>query len=237
MNLDRDELLPSQLAALGRILRKSGLSATDFEWRDSDHDFAGYVPVPALVHKPTDSFFAIATDFEASGFDSIRKSGRRVCLSPGKEEGEEVHRRVDWRDVEARFQEWLTYLRRELAAPDFWEAVVSIDEMPVAGKRAEEPFTPAEQRVIEQRFDAMDRHLDEIKELTEDQTEYVRAEFIELRQQLSRMKRGQWSKFFLGTIANLALRHIPISVLREILDFVKGVLHVLTQGPLLPPLL
>ncbi len=80
----------------------------------------GTDPFQHLVHKPTGFSFGLARNFESSSYSGgLQEQGRWIAFKPGSEREVDDHSRLTWTDVENYFRDWLTYVKRELDAPDF----------------------------------------------------------------------------------------------------------------------
>lgn len=235
--MDYRHLLPSQIQSLGKILAASQLDPSLFRWDHLDVDFAGYDPLPGILHTPTGYYFAFARHYQARGYDSVVDAGHRVGFSPGKESDSEDHGPLEWRDVEAFFGRWLQYLRRELDAKDFWEAVAGVKG--VTGyddsDLEETPFTPEERENLTNRLAEIQARLSSLESLRAQDIAFVKKQFGDLREELSRMRRGRWKKLFLGTLANLALRQIiPPELIRGALEALRDLFTAPGAGSLPP---
>ncbi len=106
----------------------------------------GTDPFQHLVHKPTGFSFGIARNFESSSYSGrLQEKGRWIAFKPGSEREVDDHSRLTWTDVENYFRDWLAYVRRELDAPDFWDAVYSLAEPEFSRDDSDKPFTSNEQ--------------------------------------------------------------------------------------------
>lgn len=237
MTFEFDSVMKSQRHSLGHILGKSGLDPSEFQWAEAPDGNFGYDGVPALYHRPSRYWFGIGRDYRTYGYsDALTEEGRRVVFTPGNHHSYETHRHQKWSEVEKCFDLWLQYLKRELDSVDFWEAVEAVSLGGAEPASADQPFTAEEQQIIAGRLSVLEERMLAAEKLSKEQAAYVQREFKELRAELKRMRRWQWWKLLLGTIANFSLRHIvPESAVRELLDAAKELFHTLTGTPSLPP--
>jgi hypothetical protein len=130
-------LLPSQAAKLHELLKASGLDPSEFQLHPANVE--SREPL-RIVHSPSSYYFALNSE-----------SPWEVQFSPGVERVTQRTRYEVWSDLLTGFASWVSYVRRELSAPNPWlreEAPVAaspvvVPAAPVATPRAEAPTKPA----------------------------------------------------------------------------------------------
>jgi len=209
--MEVEGLLRSQVADLARHIARAGLTAVDFQSDEVHQNFAGYTPVPAIIHRPTGTWFAFARYVSASYYnDHVSDLGYRVGLRPGDTRQFEERGPLEWPEVLGAVGDWLGYVRRELDADDFLSAFEAASASPTSTDSASDltPFSADEVAVIGPQLDRIEEGLSQAAKQTSGLEDYVKAEFAYLRTELGRMQRGRWRKAFLGTLASMAMRGI-----------------------------
>jgi hypothetical protein len=205
-----DGLTRRQVADLGQIIGAAGYRAEDF---DSDEELhVGPNSEPGIVHRPTGSTFAFGRHSVQRGYTGpLVDLGFRVQFAPGHERPSDQRGPLDWDEVRAAFRDWLSYIGAESGAMDFATAARAakhpcrINPDP----RAAEPFSPPEQKAIDQQLASMENTLRQIVERQSALDELLQSEFASLRDELKRMQRGRWKTMAMGSLVSLVTHGVP----------------------------
>lgn len=215
------DLLPSQWAKMAAHINASGLRPADFDRTSIEVPaWAMSSKVPAIVHVPTGYFFAIEDDWLAT-LNGEKNVGFRIGFAPGEQMGFQAVSGVSWIEAAGHFRKWLTYTRREAEARDFVAILGHLaDAAPSSGEDDETRFSEAEQQEIVARLDALETM---VRDLRFDGGMLFR-DLGELREDVSRMKRGRFKKLLLGTVAKWAVtKALTADQVRQVLESLQDI--------------
>jgi hypothetical protein len=235
--MEIEGLLQSQVAELARIIGSSGLAPSDFDHVNVDGSYFGSSePVPAIFYKPAAYWFGFGRYYRSHSYSGDGKDvGFRAGLRPGSETPFETRGPLNWSEMRAAFQDWISYVQRELAAPDFWTAVAGASsEFGLGAESDESRFTPHEQNAVAEQLRSIEEQLADAARRQTESDAFVRLQFAELREELAKMKRGKWKTFFIGSLAKMAITHVvPAEVVSAVFDRMSQ--FFIEHLPQLPP--
>ena len=185
-------------------IERCPLDLRDFEWSEDRDQFATSQHSEILTHRPSGFRFAISQNPLNEDFDCV--------YSPGDEVEEEVARiplRADpfgdpvqeygWPVVLERISHWLSYLAREIEAPDLWEAISQQQLSSIADLPDNTLFSADEQRRLATELEGIKRHLIEnvrpierLGERIDELEEHIDARFDYLTEATGRVGRKDW---------------------------------------------
>jgi hypothetical protein len=214
--------LKSQLVAIFEAIIASGMNPREFEWTVIKSPFEGGGDNPRLEHKPSGFFCEFY--FHSSG-------ARATKFSPS--DAERIHNTgsVDWTTQLSLVKNWLSYVKREIEAPDVW-GVISQENAFIESANDQtndnSPFTPDEKAQVLSTLQEIKNYLLTAHQLD---PELVDARFKYLEGALDRVGRVDWKNLLLSTIigilisssvspeiAHNVLRHVAI-LIREIITY------------------
>lgn len=210
--MTKGHLTKAQTNQVGVALIRAGIPLEDCQWETRRRELIGSSPrrfgpsEPRIVHKPSKYFFEFRWS-EAHQLHTYRSS-------PGPEGKEYVHKLpAVWNEVLEAVYRWGERLRAEIEAEDIWE---QLGEDAANGPLPEpedttwdnQPFTSSEQELLRTRIEEIIGQLEAAGIRDEDAQRITRKEFEALREQVSRLDRGVWVKFALGTVVRLLLASV-----------------------------
>jgi hypothetical protein len=223
----KNRLLRSQANEIFLLLQKADLRLSEFRWGNRD------TGNPSLTHESSGHYFRMKFgEYDAYYVD--------ITFSPGDYQFEESGPAYNWQAVRASAEKWVTYLKRELQEPDFWETVAAEKNF-IAGIGSitveDPPFSPSEQERIRTSLEEIRIFLASTQELTEDQLKIVRERLDYLVDASSRMGRKDWVLFATGVFTSIIVTAaFTPTAAHEFLRFAGGALTwILEHRPLLIP--
>ena len=167
-----------------------GLNLTEFQWRTESNDRKTLISV--LHHLPTGSYFRFD---ESSGTLWSR-------WWPEHDLGEHYGSARKFSDQLAQAHRWLRMVKADHESVDLWAvAGAQRDLLAIQDEDAtHEPFTPAEQKLVEERVREIGRNLIETANLTEEASARVERQVDYLVEASKRTPRVDWKNIFVGVL-------------------------------------
>lgn len=226
-------LLQSQKNEVFAKITAAGLDPLDFnfeEQRKEERAFAGRTEIllaHRLVHTPSEYAFRFGENW--------------VSYSPGAEAIEELTENLNWAQKMWAVERWLTYLKREINAPDLWASLAQERELlgtePVGAVNA--PFNAEEQAQIKLAIDEIRVYITSTYSLASEPLAKVNRKLDYLIDASTRLGRIDWKNIFVGALLSLALQQLSPSGpgLRELFAAAGHLLRYVLGGVISPPLL
>jgi hypothetical protein len=202
-----------QAADLAAIIRNSGISFDELAFHCLSSDGSGYGPKePTFFCKPNPRYFfrigeeivqrrTFGTPISTGKLTaSYRPDGNGLAATDGD---------LDWREVKALFEAWLSRLNADRDAPDFWSVLLG-DEAPAAERltNENESFTVDEVGKLRSELDTLAERFAKEQNLTARTLEEFRKEIELLKTEAGKMKRGQWKRLAIGSAINLGMKGV-----------------------------
>src|SRR5438874_609542 len=177
----KNRLLRSQANEVFLMLQNAGLPVSEFRWIDRDtHN-------PTLTHDLSGHYLKML--FTEYGYYV------GINFSPADYQFEETAVAQDWETVRSIVQRWITYLKRELQEPDFWQMIARektlIDGIPGV-EAGDLPFSPSEQERIRRGLDEIKAFLASTQPLNNDQLRIIEQRLDYLADASTRIGRKDW---------------------------------------------
>ena len=223
-------LLKSQKNEILILIGQAGLDPMEFEWEEreeTEDDFSDdslLITFHRLVHK-------------LSGYAAVFGENS-LSYSPGSESVNETASKVNWIGKREAVGRWLTYLKREIGAPDLWASLAQEQELlrvePTG--TANTPFTPEEQIQIKQGVDQLRTYLTNTYSLAGENLRVVNAKLDYLIRASKELGRVHWKDIFISTVIGIAWQlALPASGFHDMFRFAGQILrHVLSPLTSLP---
>lgn len=214
-------LLQSQKNEVLLIIKDSGMNPLEFQLIEG----SGWLP--KVVHTP-------------SGFD-FTFSGDSVIFSPGANTVSQEVKQLAWVGKSNALRYWLSYLKREIEAPDLWGALAQEQELfraePAGAVNA--PFNAAEQVQIKKAVEEIRVYITSTYSLTGEPLAKVNRKLDYLIDASTRLGRIDWKNIFVGALLSLALQQLSPSGpgLRELFAAAGHLLRHVLGGVISTPLL
>lgn len=186
--------------------------------------------VPVLWHTPSNSYFH---------FD-LNNQKHWCEFSPGDQTPKEQHAPGSWSNQLANVGYWLTYLRREIQAPDLWAMLAGGSSLSAAAAPEQlsenAAFSVAERRRIEKSLAEIRSLLLASHDVSASSLKQVDARLEYLEQASERLGRKDWLNVALAVVVNIIMTAaVPPETARTILSGAGSILSwVLGGSPLLP---
>jgi hypothetical protein len=223
-------LLTSQADRIFELLRDWGFSRDEFEWQWRAGEAYGFVQfeVPVLVHLPTEFFFAFSED---------PRGGHAVYYTPGADSRFGRGGKLKWDDALAHVVGWITSLRRESEAKDFWGLLAERSSLLADGRTSSNnaPFSLEEQQRVRTSMDAVYEEVVRTQRLNKRQTELLLSAIEESKTATARLGRRDWLMFTLSTLAGVATSAaFSPEVTRALVQATSAAVGWITGSPTLP---
>jgi hypothetical protein len=223
-------LLKTQKNEILNIIMDYGLDPIEFEWEELERSQGypiGEETFHRLIHKP-------------SGYSALFGQNF-LSYSPGPESPTETEHRLDWGGKRSAVYRWLTYLKREVEAPDLW-ASLSQEQALLSLEPAEATntsFTPDEQRQVKQAIEEIRIYITTTYTLESEPLARINRKLDYLIDASTRLGRIDWKNLFVGALISLALQQLPSSGpgVRELIAAAGHLLRHVLGSVLAPPLL
>src|SRR2546425_12994725 len=122
--MPKSDLRKSQWDELFKLVKTAGFTPlTEIARQDVPGEVLGFIgnSVPALVHKPTKFYFAIAELPETDRLWRGRPHGPfGVAYEPGEQRPQGGRQYLTWEEVARACEEWLERVRED-SGPDLWD--------------------------------------------------------------------------------------------------------------------
>ena len=219
-------ILRSQANQVFRILQQFDLSPQDFDWAKTSSRYTRETTVSKLLHRNTDFYFIF--DF---------RNGAHYCeLSPGQSSITEEQFPGSWDLLLGYFGSWLNYLKREIEAPDLWQAISQETVLTRASTTEDDisPFSADERKRLSSDLDEIKRYLLSTQEFSDDQKHYLDSRFIHLEEAAGRMGRKDWITLAVGILTNIVIGlALSPSIARELFRIAGSLLKWVIKSQLL----
>ncbi|RXF70539.1 hypothetical protein [Arcticibacter tournemirensis] len=184
-------LLRSQLNELYDLIEKQGYF--------SPLQFSVLPGQKELTLNDTQFYFRV---FEDTGYANSMIAN----FSPGKSMYMDATSGIDWEGIKFYFKDWLSYLKREVSAPDKWERLIEevrylIGESPVENTA----FSHQEYLEVRRNIDNIKNQLSSIP-LLEAQNTAILQQLNRVAEMTDKLNKFDWRNFFIGTITSCVIQ-------------------------------
>ncbi len=215
-------LLKSQFNHVFEAIKKSGLDPRDFSWSKGNESTIPGAQI--LTHKPSKYYFIFDQDEE----------GNRSIYSPGSDCPIQHVGRSSWYGQISSCKQWLSYLKRELEAPDLWSLVASAGEIALAPTTSEvenTPFTEDEQQYISTQLQEIEKYLQATREIPPDGLARIESRIEYLEDAAKRQGRIDWKNILVGQLLSIAIEAaIPPHLIQDLFRLASDAFQRLFAG-------
>lgn len=167
-------------------------------------------------------------------FIDLFADGYRVRYRPAADRPHDKSGSGSWNEVvETTFPEWLSFVEREVSAPDLWGQLSAERELvdAASGPAENTPFTPEERGQISAQLEEIREFLFATEELSAERQQAIESRLKYLEEAAGRLGRIDWVNIFVSTIFQFAFNAIVST------SAVQDVLRMAAQGigPLFGP--
>ncbi len=218
-------LLKSQANELLGALKDAGWNADQFRWEETESNNYSGKDAPRIVHLGSGYYFT---------FDNVEETFFSEW-SPALETTMGKTQSGSWTNQLQHFNQWLSFLRREVESPDLWEAISNETEIIDAASSDETnvPFTAEEKTYILSGLTEIRQYLLTAHKLD---PELIEARLGYLAEAAERVGRKDWINLLLSVIVNIVIQAaLPPDSTRELFRFVGSVLSRILKHQLLLP--
>jgi hypothetical protein len=222
-------ILRSQANEVFNAIRQSGLDPTQFAWSTQYGWLNQELVVSRLTHTPSGFYYTF--DFS--------DQGHWAEFSPGEHKVVQTAHPGAWSQQLGYVGLWLTYLKREIEAPDLWAAIRTETDLILAGGTSEQdnaPFTPGERQRIGENLRELRDYARATYQLSADQAQFINARLAYLEEASERVGRKDWLILAAGVLVNIVVgAALAPEAAKDLLRFAGRVLGWLIGAhPLLP---
>lgn len=229
------EFLRSQKNWMHQALQQAGFDPGDFrplKLRDGEHggELLGW------GHLPSRFYFVTAQGYSYEDLYANFDGGWKVVHSPGAgaQKDEEIVR--DWEHVQIAFQNWLTYLRREVSQPDLWAQARDerlLLDVAASDEQENTPFSSDERRAIRDALRQVQAFLLEHHAVTQDKIDFVSRQIVYLEEASERMGRKDWLNVVFSTLLGIAATlALESQAMRSLFQLAGRLLRTILNLPL-----
>jgi len=196
------------------FIKANGLDATEFTWEETYSTQSHPLIVSKLIHSHTSYYFI---------FDFL-KDAHYCEYSPGKEKLVDKTYPGDWATQFSYFEEWISYLKREIESPDLWGALQNEKNIINATVNTEnnELFNEDEKIKIKTSLNEIKEFIYTSNVLQVKDREFVEGRFQYLIDSSERLGKKDWLNITLGVIINVILfLSLPSESAGELFRFVS----------------
>lgn len=186
-------LMQSQKNEVLTLIKAAGFEPTEFNWEDwksSDAQFS------KLIHTPSHSYLS---------FGYNQQYLFTLEYSPGAAKREESRVIASWPETKQVVANWLSYLRREVDSPDFWEIVEQEKTLLRSAPASDEdnaPFTPEEKLKVLAGLKEIEQYLLEAHRLD---PQLVSGQMKYLAGATDRVPKIDWRQIFAASIIQIIM--------------------------------
>jgi len=198
------QLLKTERNAIFELVTHSGLEVAHFEWGKFDrfeepivmHGIT-YTTVSVLIHVPSQFHYRFGKYYDQTFPGINERVERRDVFKQGSE--------YKWKYRITIFQEWLTRLREEIDAPDFWDEIGKAKPLALAAAEmpAEETFAEKEKLYFAVAVERIEADLHRLNQLTASQSEAIHCGFEEIKAEMNRFGKKDWINNATGLLFNI----------------------------------
>lgn len=205
------KLLQTQKNQVYETIEETELTPNMFFFEDPSLDDG----ITYLRLKKSDYFFAFATS---------RSGGHWARFSPGFDTPKEDHHADIWSSELMYLRRWLSYLTRELNAPDKWKLLeeelrnYNFEDI----KYNDTKFTHQEYKILQEKIDEFKKKIEGL-DLLKEQVERINQKLDHLLKLAENMNKIDWKELFIGSMMSLFIQlSIPVSAGQTIFGYLKN---------------
>jgi hypothetical protein len=209
------------------MLQEAGVRVSEFTWEKRDTEN------PTLSHASTGHYFKM-------NFVQYASYVVGITFSPGEYQFEEYTAANNWEAVRRTAERWVTYIKRELQEPDFWETIATEKTLigDIGSTDTENwPFSAVDQKRIRTALEEIRIFLASTQELSQAQLKIIQERLDYLADASSRMGRKDWLMIATGVFTSIVVSAaFDPKAAHELFRFAGTVLGwILDARPLLIP--
>lgn len=216
-------LLKSQKNEIFELIKNKDLDHANFIWTEVRSTWTSGEAVNMIKYIDSDFFFK---------FD-FRRNENYCSYSPGKVRKVGKKFPGTWQGIKAYFNDWLSYLRREIDQPDFWADIAKY-QIPIDSETkrdvANEPFTAYQAEQIIESLNKVRAFLHENELVSEEHQTFVEDKLNYLEEAVKRQGRLDWIHTCIGAITTIAVAlALPPEQINAIWGFIKSAIAGLSK--------
>ena len=189
---------------------------------------------PALIHRPTEYYYLFKTEPDGTHWPEYSPGRDKVVHAANGAFPGQV-----WKNVEQALPLWLSYLKREIEAPDLWTALQQESQLidaAVFQELDDRPFTPNELVYIRQSLDELKKFIAATQQLSAERSEFVNQRLDYLQDAAKRQGRQSWLHTTIGVLFTIVIgAALSPDAARELFRFAATVLSQVIKAPLILP--
>lgn len=189
------KLLTSQRDEIYSIIENSGLSPSQFVFKEQNSLFDPRQKSTKLIFKGSEFFYL----FEHS------KSSHYARYCPAEDLFVEDHTVRTWDSQLLQFEYWLIYLIREVNAPNKWERLsIELNSIDLAFESDDTQFSISEYEELQKMLLTVKAGVATLG-LSADEAVTINSKLDYLTDSAKKMSKFNWKSLFIGTIVNTVL--------------------------------
>ena len=222
-------ILRSQANEILSLVQAAGLDPTLFAWREAKSRYTANLVVSVLGYGQSDYYFRF--DFS---------NNMPTCdFSPGEDKLVDTgYTGAVWSGQVRCAKDWLSWLRREVQAPDLWAAIAGSTALIGASERPvpEGPFSTEERKRVAVSINELKEYIQKSYEVPLGRWTIVSGQLDYLIEATTRMGKKDWVLLAAGTLVNVVLTaSLSPDAAKDVLRFAGHVLGwIFTHQILLP---
>lgn len=221
--MSKNIILKSYANEVLHLIKSNGLDANEFIWEESYSTQSHPLIVSKIIHKSSGYYFI---------FDFL-KDAHYCEYSPGKEKLIDREYPGSWSIQIYHFTEWISYLKREIEAPDLWGALQTEKNIINATVNTEsnDSFNDDDKEKIKSSLNEIKEFIYASNVLQASDREFVEGRFQYLIDSSERLGKKDWLNITLGVLINIILfLSLPSESAGELFRFVSVCFKWLLKG-------
>lgn len=191
------KLLISQKDKIFEFIGEAGLSHSLFEWTEINSVLKVGHKTSILGYKGSEFMY---------GFETGHHNDHYAIFCPGHEEYNQEIYLGPWEEQCEYFKNWLTYLKREISAPNKWERFnKELAQLDFNTEQDDNQFNYKEVEEITKNVNLLRTKIQKIENLSENSIKILNDKLDYLIEQSKVLQKFDWRSLFVGTILNIIM--------------------------------
>lgn len=225
-------LLKWQRNEVFEAIQTLGLNPREFEWIEREVTRGNNKSrlSPVLVHQPTEYYYAFYEEEDGTHWPVYSPGPESLVLylNLGTQ---------GWQHKITNINRWLDYLKREVEAPDLWEALSQdLKFIDAASDLEDTPFSQQELTYISSALKEIKEYIVSTQNLTSDKLTYIESRLDYLEKSSKRQGRQAWIHTTIGVLFTIVVgAAFAPDAARDLFRFAANALSQIINSPLLLP--